>query len=136
MKHYLPTLFISLFVLLGCENIEFNAPIVAPIASNDTASLSIGGSVTIKVLSNDTASTGNTINTTSVTIVRDASKGSTVVNQGGSVKYISDGVYVGTETFTYTVKDNKGTLSNEATVTVNINATVVVPPIEETNTTT
>jgi hypothetical protein len=131
MKHYLLTLFLSLFVLLGCENIDINSPIIAPIASNDTSSLSTGGSVVINILSNDTPSTGKTLNTTSVTIIRNVTKGSTVINQDGSIQYISDGVYVGTETFTYTVKDNKGTLSNEATVTVTINATTSV----ESNTT-
>lgn len=135
MKHYLMTLFVAFFVLQGCQNIDFNAPIIAPIASNDTASLSLGGSVSINVLSNDTASTGNTLNVTSVEIVRDVTKGSTVVNTDGTVQYISDGVYIGTQTFTYTVRDNKATLSNEATVTVTINDTISVTPIVENNTT-
>ncbi|MDQ7085008.1 MAG: Ig-like domain-containing protein [Sulfurovum sp.] len=120
MKHYLPTFIITLFLLLGCGDIAINAPIVAPEASDDTASLISGNSVEIMVLSNDSASTGKTLNVSTVSIVDDVSEGATVVNDSGSISYTSDGVFIGTETFTYQVEDSKGTVSNIATVTITI----------------
>ena len=72
---------------------------------------------------------GNTLNPATVTIVTPPANGSAVVNPAtGAVTYTPNPGFVGpTNTFTYTVRDNLGVVSNTATVTV-----TVTPPSTET----
>ncbi len=70
------------------------------------------------ILSNDYDPDGE-LNLDSITIIQDASHGTTSV-QTGYVGYSPDEGYVGDDSFTYTVDDNEGATSNVATVTLNI----------------
>jgi hypothetical protein len=108
--------------------VTVTAPLIPPVANNDTATM-VGGagtSAVINVLANDTAGT-NPINPASVVIVTQPINGSATANPiTGAVTYAPAPGFVGIDTFTYTVKDSLGTLSNTATVSV-----TVTPPSTE-----
>ena len=102
--------------------VNVNAP---PVAVNDSASVNRNSSVAIDVTANDTDSDG-TIDKTTV-VATNGAKGTTSVDPTtGVVTYTPTTASITTDTFTYTVKDDKGLVSNTATVTVNIND---APPV-------
>ncbi len=90
----------------------------APIANDDSATTPIDTPVTIDLTDNDTDVDG-TIDDTSLVIVQ-PNNGLVVDNGDGTVSYTPDLNFVGTDTFTYTVLDDDGEISNEATVTVTV----------------
>lgn len=95
---------------------------VAPTAVADTSTLAEASNVTINVASNDTDSDG-TIDLTSIVITQQPAHGTLVVNTNGTVTYTHDGSETpSSDTFKYTIKDNVGVTSNEATVTITITA--------------
>jgi hypothetical protein len=84
-----------------------------------------GASALIDILANDTPF--GTLIPSSVVIVSAPLNGSAVVNPvDGKVTYSPNPGFVGTDTFTYTVKDNLAVVSNLATV----NVAVAAPPTE------
>jgi hypothetical protein len=97
---------------------------VPPTARNDTAVTKEDTAVGIPVYSNDSDADG-TIDRTTVAIVAGSgpSHGAVAVNATtGVVTYTPGANYTGTDSFRYTIKDNGGFVSNEATVTVTVNA--------------
>lgn len=100
--------------------------IFPPIAGEDTVSTAAGSSVVINVLANDIAVLGN-IDPASVKIASNPASGAAQVNfPAGTITYSPSPVFsVGTVTFTYTVANNFGSVSQPATVTVSINK----PPV-------
>jgi ELWxxDGT repeat protein len=101
-------------LLIGTANIP-------PVASNDSASTASGAPVTINVLANDTDSDGS-IDTTSVQIVSQPAHGTASVTSSGSIVYTPTAGYSGSDSFTYSEKDNQGAASNAATVTIAVSA--------------
>lgn len=107
----------------------------APVAVNDAATTNEDVPVQISVLSNDSDVDGSLVNS-SVTIKTGPSHGTAAVNTStGIVTYTPAANYFGTDTFTYTVRDNGGATSNTATVTVTVSpvndAPVVVNAITD-----
>lgn len=94
---------------------------VAPTAVADTATVAEASNVTINVASNDTDSDG-TLDLTSIVITQQPTHGTLVVNTDGTVKYTHDGTETTSDSFKYTIKDNVGVASNEATVTITVTA--------------
>ena len=94
---------------------------ISPVAVNDTATTTGTTPVNIDVTANDTDADG-TIDKTTVHIVSQPSNGAiTAVDATtGVVTYAANGGFTGTDSFTYTVKDNVGLVSNVATVTVTV----------------
>ncbi len=92
----------------------------APVAVNDTATLQADKSVTINVLANDTSS-GGTLNSSSIKIVVPPAHG-TALAASGEVAYTPTAGYSGLDTFQYSVQDNLGTVSNIATVSIDVTA--------------
>jgi len=90
-----------------------------PVAVDDAATTPEDTPVTIDVAANDTDNTG--IDPTSLTITRQAYNGVASLS-GGSVLYSPNANFNGTDTFTYTVRDIDGNVSNTATVTVTVTA--------------
>jgi hypothetical protein len=96
-----------------------------PSAGNDafTAPVRAANSYTARVLTvlaNDRDPDGS-LNISTVRIVAAPNKGGTVsVRTNGTLSYTPKKSYRGTETFSYTVKDNLGATSNTATVTVTL----------------
>jgi hypothetical protein len=96
-----------------------------PVARNDTATVATSGSVIINVAINDTdPDLGDFVVPSSVTIVASATTGTAFNNGNGTITYTAPAVG-GTATFTYTINDSFGAVSNVATVTVTISS----PPV-------
>ena len=91
----------------------------APVAFNDKADTMAGAPVTINVVANDTDSDG-TIDSSTVAITGGPANGTAAKQVDGKVRYTPNADYSGKDTFTYTVRDDQGVLSNAATVTVTV----------------
>ena len=89
-----------------------------PVGTDDTASTDPGQAVSIDVLGND--SDDGALNPATVTIVDGPGNGGAVAQAGGNITYTPDGGFQGTDTFTYTVADDEGSVSNPTTVTVTV----------------
>ena len=90
-----------------------------PIASNDSASVNKGQSVNINLAANDTDVEGS-VDLTSIVIFSAPSNGALVVNANGTVDYTHDGSVTVADSFTYTIQDASGAISNIADVTLNV----------------
>ena len=90
----------------------------APIVEDDIAALTPGSSVEINVLSND--SDDGIIDPSSVNLTQPAN-GTVTVSDTGIVTYIHDGTETTSDSFTYTVADENGLISDPATVNLVIN---------------
>jgi len=93
----------------------------APIANNDVATVPADVPILINVIGNDLDNDG-TINPGSVEIASQPADGTVTVNPAGTVSYRSDAGFSGIATFTYTVRDNSGAVSQPATVSVSVSA--------------
>ncbi len=93
---------------------------IPPVAQDDMAGPILEGSfITIDVLANDLDD--GTLVPGSVLEVTPPSHGSTSIDLvTGQITYTDDGTSTADDSFTYTVEDNLGGVSNEATVTVSI----------------
>ncbi|TZF81845.1 tandem-95 repeat protein [Pedobacter sp. BS3] len=92
---------------------------IPPVAVNDFMSTNEDTQAIFQVTGNDHDDDGS-INVGTVTIIRYPVKGDVKANPDGTVTYIPNLNENGQDTFTYTVKDNTGLVSNEAEVTVTI----------------
>ena len=90
-------------------------PDLNPVASDDLAHTSSGASVTIDLLTND-HDENNDLDIGSVTIINSPKQGAVIVHADGKVTY----THKRSDTFTYTIRDANGNVSNTATVTVEI----------------
>lgn len=99
-------------------NLQVASSNVPPNANNDTATAKKNVGIDIDVLKNDNvgADTGETLTITAVTQGANGGK-TTIVN--GKVHYEPRQGFTGTDTFTYTIKDDVGT-TDTATVTVTV----------------
>jgi len=87
-----------------------------PAANDDAATTDENNPVNIDVTANDSDIDG-TINKTTITITRDPQDGLLGINSAtGVVSYTPDPGFCGSDYFKYTVDDNDGATSNEATV--------------------
>lgn len=92
----------------------------APVAAADSAFTFKGDPVTINVLSNDFDGDGS-LDTSSVRIeVSPAPNGSVEVLDDGLIRFTPTPGFAGEASFGYSVKDNSGTRSNVATVSVRV----------------
>ncbi|OBB03636.1 hypothetical protein A5662_00920 [Mycobacteriaceae bacterium 1482268.1] len=103
-----------------------------PVANNDTGTVDAGSTTNINVVANDTDSDG-TVNPASVVITQQPTSGTATPNADGTVTYTSTGPAATSDSFTYTVKDNKGATSNPATVSVTVNSVNAAPVVDPTN---
>jgi hypothetical protein len=93
-----------------------NAP---PRAADDAVVTDEDEPVTIDLTSNDTDGDG-TVDPTTVAVASGPSHGSVTVGVSGTVTYAPDPNYHGADGFSYTVDDNDGAPSNEATVSITV----------------
>lgn len=91
-----------------------------PTAGADSGNTNEGTAVTIDVLLND-GDTDGTLTPASVTVAPGQWLDS-VNTTNGRIAYTPSGNFNGTNTFQYTVNDNRAATSNAATVTVTVNA--------------
>ncbi|XXF30830.1 tandem-95 repeat protein [Vibrio sp. SCSIO 43086] len=93
----------------------------APVAVDNSAQLLEGGSFEVNVLGNDSdADAGDSFELTSVTVVDTPAYGSVNVTASGAIVYNPNENYFGEDSFTYTVADLAGAVSNVATVTMTV----------------
>ncbi|MFT7332551.1 MAG: hypothetical protein ACI81S_000755 [Sphingobacteriales bacterium] len=93
----------------------------SPTAANDNAKVNQDAFVDIDVKENDQDSDG-TLDATSVTITKNTLNGATSVNgTNGVITYTPNTGFSGNDTLKYTIKDDAGDASNEASVFVIIN---------------
>jgi hypothetical protein len=89
----------------------------APSAAGDSATVNEDTQVIIAVLSNDTDADMDTL---SVSSVSDPTNGTATLNPDGTVTYMPDGNFNGSDSFTYEISDGFGGVSS-ATVDVTVN---------------
>ena len=94
----------------------FNLP---PLATDDAVDTLMDTAVDIDVTVND-QDTDGTIQKTTVSLLSDPIHGTTTISSAGIITYTPMSSYVGSDAFTYTVKDDDGATSNVATVIVTI----------------
>lgn len=92
-----------------------------PVAQDDFASTAANNStgVIINVLANDADPDGILVPNT-VSIETKPKRGTATANADGTITYVPRRNFRGTDVFTYTVEDDAGATSNEATVRVNV----------------
>ena len=103
----------------GLVTITWNLP---PTANDDTATTMQGTAVVIPVLANDSDPDG-TLDPATVAVASGPASGSTPVNSAtGAITYTPSAGFSGSDSFTYTVRDNEGAVSNAATVSITVSA--------------
>jgi len=90
-----------------------------PLAEDDLASLAQGESLAIAVLDNDSDADGTLVPAT-LSVQSGPEHGSLSHDGSGVLTYTHDGSDATSDTFTYTVEDDLGAVSNSATVTLSI----------------
>ena len=100
--------------------VTVNAANTPPVANNDPAVTTVDTLVNINVTANDTDSDG-TIDPATIAVIAAPANGTAVPKVNGTVDYTPAAGFSGQDTFTYTVNDNLGAISNVATVTVTVN---------------
>ena len=91
----------------------------APVANNDAFTVNEGSTTNLNLASNDTDVDG-TVDLTSIVITAAPANGSIVVNANGSVDYTHNDSETLSDSFTYTILDNSGAVSNTATVNLTV----------------
>ncbi len=107
---------------------SYTQPNQSPVATDDTATVPAGEAVSINVLNNDIDPDGG-LDTDSVTIAQQPDHGSLIVQNDGIVLYTHDDGNATLDSFTYTVEDDDGQLSNTATVNITITPPPNQPPL-------
>jgi hypothetical protein len=90
-----------------------------PVANDDAATMDQDTAVIIDLVANDTDADG-TIDPTTVTVVSGPTNGTIQVNGDGTVTYMPEPNFYGSDSFTYTVQDDLAATSNEAFVTITV----------------
>jgi len=98
-----------------------NEVVSLPTATGDTASTEAGVALTIPVLANDASLAAPLAPATVVVASGPSHGGISIDTTTGNIKYTSLPTFSGTDTFTYTVADSNGVVSNPATVSVVVN---------------
>ncbi len=92
----------------------------APVATNDAVTTNEDNAVTLLVSANDSDVDGS-LDLASIAITMAPANGTLSVNSTtGEVTYTPNANYFGTDSFTYTIKDNDGSVSNAATVSISV----------------
>ncbi|HZY78731.1 MAG TPA: Ig-like domain-containing protein [Cyclobacteriaceae bacterium] len=116
----------------------------APVAVNDSGSTTVNTPVTVNVVVNDTDSDGTidaakvdlNTGTAGVQNTANTAQGSWSVDPQGVVTFTPIANFSGSATLSYVVSDNRGTVSNAATITINVQTVNVAPVANNDNATT
>ena len=101
-------------------NITINDINDAPIANDDATNTDEDTQAVIDLVANDTDVDG-TVVPSSIMVVTAPANGTATANANGTITYDPDQNFNGLDTFTYTVEDDDGSVSNIATVTISVN---------------
>ena len=91
----------------------------APVAAGDSAVLNEGASTTINLVANDTDADDG-VDPSSIAIISGVANGNVVINANGTVDYAHDGGETTSDSFTYTISDVAGAVSNAAPVSITV----------------
>ena len=91
----------------------------APVAVADADTVLEGGNVTIDLAGNDTDADDG-LDLTSIAILGAPANGSVLVNGDGTITYTHNGTETLSDSFTYTIQDLSGAVSNTATVNLTV----------------
>mgnify|MGYP000247609416 CR=1 FL=1 len=89
----------------------------APVAVNDNETTDQNTAIDIDVMDNDSDPEGDPIEINGFT---QPSQGTVTLNLDGTFSYTPNGTFIGQDSFTYTIKDDSGAVSNTATVTIDV----------------
>jgi DNA/RNA endonuclease G (NUC1) len=89
----------------------------APIATNDSASVTYNSSSPIAILNNDRDPDG-TLNPNTLQILSQPQNGKVTINNDGTVNYTPNAGFLGHDEFIYIVQDDSGVISNSAKVSI------------------
>jgi Big-like domain-containing protein/flagellar hook capping protein FlgD len=112
------------YTAAGSEDTQTSSRDLDPIAVDDAADAFRGQPEVIAVLANDHDPDDATL---TVTQVSDPPNGKATINPNGTITYVSEASFLGTDTFTYTIADPIG-LTDVATVTVVVTSQLGVDP--------
>ena len=101
---------------------------ISLIANDDSAVTIEDTPLTLNILANDGDDT-RTLDVTSVNISQPVSNGVTQINGDGSVTYSPNANFFGEDSFSYTVKDDSGDISNVANVVIMVASVNDAPAI-------
>ena len=107
-------------------------PNIPPVAVNDTVSVEPAIASTIDILANDFDEDGS-IDPTTVMIQENPTNGFVASQSDGTAIYNPDPGFVGNDSFTYTVRDDQGEVSNIATVYITVEVLTALDPFEDPN---
>jgi hypothetical protein len=102
-----------------------------PLANNDSAATPEDTAATINLLGNDSDVDG-TLNPAVLVLLTQPANGSLTDNGNGTVLYTPTANFFGSNSFTYTVADDDGGVSNTATATITVNPVNDAPVISGT----
>jgi len=108
--------------------VTVSMPNLAPVASNDSYSISSGTTLGIAapgVLGNDEDSDGGAL---TAVLTTGTASGILSLNDNGSFTYTPNAAFAGTDSFAYRAFDG-ALYSNSATVSITVNASVNTPPV-------
>jgi len=108
---------------------------IDPVANDDSATTTVGTPVTINLIANDMDIDG-TIDPATVVVTSGPSNGSVEIIGDGTIIYTPEAGFIGTDTLMYTVQDNDGATSNEATVTITVREELIEEIIDNRGTNT
>ncbi|MBE9061110.1 S-layer family protein [cf. Phormidesmis sp. LEGE 11477] len=103
----------------GTVTLSVDAVNDAPVAVGDSSSTIEDTAVVIDVLDNDSDIEGDTL---SFETVGAAANGEVTINGDGTLTYTPDAGFSGNDSFTYTINDGNGGISEAATVAVSVGA--------------
>jgi len=104
-------------------------PPPAPIALDDAGATNLNTKIEIQVLANDVPTAG-ALDRTTVAVAALPLNGKVAINPAtGSITYTPNLNFIGSDSFTYTVRNTLGAISNIATVTVTVNGPATLAAI-------
>ncbi|MDO6506611.1 Ig-like domain-containing protein [Colwellia sp. 4_MG-2023] len=110
-------------------NVRVLANNSSPVSVDDYFEVLIGGIVQLTPLNNDDDSDGQII-IDSIEVIQEPAHGTLIINSQGIIEYSHTGSSTTEDTITYSVKDNDGAISNEATIKIQIKEQINVPEPE------
>ena len=110
-------------------SVPVESPNDPPTAFDDSDETEEGQSTTTDVLANDSDPDGE-LDPSTVQVQSSPSDGTASANKDGTITYSPDGGFAGTDSYTYTVEDDDGAESGEATVTIEVSEANQVPTLD------
>ena len=115
--------------LRGSEGIVSIAANVAPIAVGDIAETFIGEPIDVNVAANDMDPDGQ-LDLAGIIVLEQPQRGQAIPQNNGTIRYVPNLDFVGTDTFVYSIPDQEGRFSEPATVSVRVSNSRLQNPDE------